>query len=116
MDIKEFLKPTSLKVSIFLFIGVIFLYLVKENICAVGGFLFAFCYNVYGFPFSYLITGDIDVVAQGHVKTLFLGGDFVKYWNTLFNVVSFLLDILLIYAFACIISIIYNKPKKLIKT
>ncbi len=76
MNIKDFLKPTVFKTAIFIFFGVIFLYFVKESISAIG-FSFAIFYNAYGFPFQYLITGDISNLS-GIINTLSLGNFFYQ--------------------------------------
>ena len=102
MDIGNFLKPTILKIFIFLFISLFYLYFAKESVCGVI-FILAFCYSAYGFPFSYLITGNIDAVA-GHFKTLFLGENFIKYGSFLFNPAAFFLNIILIYLLSCFIA------------
>ena len=102
MNAKEFLKPSILKISIFLFIGVFYLYFAKESTCA-AGFSFAFCYIEHGFPFSYIISGDIDA-ASGYLKTLFFGKFFFKSGNFLFNYAALLLDIIFIYLLSCFIS------------
>ena len=109
MNFKKFLKPTVLKIFIFFFIGILFLYFAKENACGVGLF-FAFCYKAYGFPFFYIATGDIDN-ASAYLKTLTFGGYFAKFNNFLFNVPAFLFDIVLIYLLACLISVLFRKTK-----
>lgn len=111
MIIKEFLKPTFLKIAVFLFMAVIFLYLAKEDVCG-AGFFFAFCYKAYGFPLSYVVAGNIDT-AFGHIKTLFLGKYFVKYGNLLVNPEALILNIASIYLFACLIDFaIFHSKKK----
>lgn len=102
MNAKEFIKPTLLKILIFIFIGIFYLYFAKEDVCG-AGFMFAFCYNAYGFPFSYMASGNIDA-ALGYLKTLFLGKFFIKSGNFLFNYATLFLDILLIYLLSCFIS------------
>ena len=109
MNLKKFLKPSIFKILIFLFIAVASSYFGKENACGVSLF-FAFCYNAYGFPFFYLVTGNIDS-ASGYIKTLPLGEFFSKLGNFLFNPPAFLLDLALIYILACLIAILFNKNK-----
>lgn len=109
MNVKEFLKPNLLKILIFLFIGIFFLYFAGENACG-AGFGFAFCYKAYGFPFLYLVTGQIDS-ASGYIKTLPFGSYFSKYGSFLFNPAAFVLDVVLIYLVACFISILFRKIK-----
>lgn len=107
MNAKEFLKPNIFKILTFIFIGIFYLYFAGESVCGVS-FLFAFCYKAYGFPFLYLITGDINDVS-GYVKTLFLGKYFSKFGNLFFNLAALVLDIVLIYLLACLMSMIFNK-------
>lgn len=109
MNAKEFLKPSVFKVLAFVFIGIFYLYSAGEDACGAGLF-FAFCYRAYGFPFLYLVTGQIDN-ASSYIKTLPLGEYFSKTGNFLFNPAVFLLDIALIYLLACLISILFNKNK-----
>ena len=106
MNAKEFLKPTFLKLLIFLFIGIFYLYFAREDVCG-AGFMFAFCYSAYGFPFSYIVSGNIDT-ASGYLKTLFLGKFFFKIGSFLLNYVAMLLDILFIYLLSCFISMLIN--------
>ena len=108
MNAKNLLKPTPLKIAIFLFLAVFFLYFAKEDVCAVSLF-FAVCYNAYGFPLSNLITGNIDGAAQ--IQTLFLDKYFAKIDNFLFNPLTFLLDLIFIYLLACSLSMLFNKIK-----
>ena len=105
MNVKKLLKPNALSISLTL-LG-ISLFFVKEEVCAAGGFIFIFCYKSYGFPFSYLITGDI-ANAYGHIKTLFLGNYFTQYGNFLFNPVVFILNFLFVYLSACFISFLFK--------
>ena len=109
MNVKEFIKPGILKILIFLVIDVTSIYFTKENACGVSLF-FAFCYKAYGFPFFYLVTGNIDS-ASGYLKTLPLGNYFSKFGNFLFNTPSFILDIILIYLAACLISFLFRRIK-----
>ena len=109
MNIKNFLKPSIFKILVFVFIGIFYLYFAGEDACGAGLF-FAFCYKAYGFPFLYLVTGQIDN-ASGYMKTLPLGDFFSKTGNFLFNPAVFLLDIVLIYLLACFITILFNKNK-----
>jgi len=106
MNIKNFLKPTSFKILVFLSTSIIFLYFAKESVCAVS-FFFAFCYNAYGFPFQYMLTGNIES-ASSHIKTLFLGEYFNKSGNFLFNPATLVLNLVLIYIFACFISRLFK--------
>jgi len=110
MNLKKFLKPTILKMLIFLFIGILFLYFAKESVSA-AGFGFAFFYESYGFPSAYLITGNIDS-ASGHIRTLFLGNFFGKYGNFLFNPWALAIDIILIYLLACLFALLLKYTKK----
>ena len=89
--------------------AIIFLYLAKENVCGAGLF-FAFCYKAHGFPFLYIVTGNIDT-AYGYLKTLALGSYFTKSGNFLFNIPAFILDAVLIYLLTCLISILFRKIK-----
>ena len=109
MNVKNFLKPTFFKVIIFLFVGVVYLYFARESVSA-AGLSFAFFYTAYGFPFQYLITGDIDKISS-IVRELFLGNYFSKYGNFLFNPVAFALDIVLIYLFSCFMEVLFEKVK-----
>ena len=108
MRIKQLLKPTLLKILIFLFLAVFFLYFAKEDVCAVSLF-FAVCYNAYGFPLSYLITGNIDGAAR--IQTLFLEKYFTKTDNFLLNPLTLLLDLIFMYMLACLIAMLINKTK-----
>ena len=101
MNVKEFLKPSILKILISLFIAVLYLYSAGESACG-AGFFFAFCYKAYGFPFLYAVTGDINT-ASDYLKTLPLGGYFIKSWNFLFNPAAFLLDMVFIYLLSCLV-------------
>ncbi|MBI2650681.1 hypothetical protein HYX04_05230 [Candidatus Woesearchaeota archaeon] len=114
MRIKELLKPSILKISVFLFIGIVYLYLAKESICAASLF-FAFCYNAYGFPFSYLISGNIDAAA-GHIKTLFLGDYFGKHGSVLLNPFALFLNLVVIYLLSCFIEYLLMNTKMSIKS
>ncbi len=107
MNVKEFLKPTILKILIFTFIGAFYLYFARESVCAAGLF-FAFCYNAYGFPLYYLVAGNI---APGHVNTLFLGEYFTKSGNFLFNPATLFLDAILIYLLSCFMSLLFKNTK-----
>lgn len=109
MNDKEFLKPSALKIFIFLFIGIFYLYFAGENVSA-AGFGFAFYYNAYGFPFLYLVSGDIDK-AIGYIKTLPLGDYFSKSGASLFNPVALALNIVLIYLLACFLSLLFKNMK-----
>ncbi len=110
MSLKTFIKPSVFKIFIFVVIAVFYLYFAKEDVCGAGLF-FAFCYQAYGFPFSYLITGDIDT-ASGHIKTLMLGDYFTKSGNFLFNTFALLLDLVLIYALACFLDMLFDRKTK----
>jgi len=111
MNIKQFIKPTISKILIFLLMAIIFLYLAKEDVCAVS-FFFAFCYKAYGFPFSYAVAGNIDA-ALGHLKTLFLGKYFLKYGNLLLNPAALIMDIALTYLLTCLVNFaIFHSKKK----
>lgn len=105
MSIKELLKPTAPKALIFLFIAVFYLYFAGESACGIG-FFFAFCYKAYGFPFLYVVAGDINT-ASGYIKTLPLGDYFSKFGKFLFNPLALILDIFLIYLLACFISTLF---------
>lgn len=109
MNIKEFLKPNTFKISIFLFIGIIYLYFAKESVCAVS-FYFAFCYNAYGFPFQYMVAGNIES-AYSQIKASFLGEYFNNYGNFLFNPAAFALDLALIYLLACFVYMPFKLKK-----
>ena len=107
MNIKELLKPSALKIIVFLFIGTVYLYFARESTCG-ASFFFAFCYNAYGFPFFYMINGNIDAASDYAKKNLFLGEYFSKSGNSLFNPAAFVLDIVLIYLLACFISVLFK--------
>lgn len=111
--IKGFLKPNALKIIVFLFIGIFYLYFAGESACGVWSIL-AFCYKAYGFPFSYIATGDIEI-ASGYIKNLFLGENFIKSGNLLFNPMTLALDLILIYLLACFISMLVKNIKTNIK-
>ena len=115
MGIGKFIKPSILKLLIFLFIGALYLLLAKENVGAAGLF-FAFSYNAYGFPLQYLITGQIDSATSEHVKTLFLGDYFIKYGNALINPVALAIDIILIYLLSCLLATLFKNMKSNIDT
>lgn len=109
MKAKEFLKPAVLKMLIFLFIAVFFLYFATESVCG-ASFYFAFCYKAYGFPFSHTITGDIDS-ASSYVRTLFLGEYFNKSKNFLFSPIALIFDAVLAYLLACLLSMLLKNAK-----
>lgn len=109
MNAKEILKPDIFKIFIFLFIGIIYLYFAKESVCAVS-FYFAFCYNAYGFPFQYMVDGNIES-AYSQIKASFLGEYFNKSGNILFNPAAFALDLALIYLLACFIYLPFKHIK-----
>jgi len=106
---KNFLKPTVFKAAIFLFVGILYIYFARENVSA-AGFGFAFFYTAYGFPFQYLITGNINNIS-GIVRDLFLGNHFSRHGNFLFNPLAFALDIILIYLFSCFMGVLLGKMK-----
>ena len=107
MSIKELIKPSVFKILVFLVIAVASVYFTKENACGASLF-FAFCYKAYGFPFLYIITGQIDTAA-GYINTLPLGSYFSKYGNVLFNIPAFLSDIISIYLLACFADLLLSK-------
>lgn len=109
MNVKEFIKPGAFKIFVFLLIGVFYLYFTMEDVCAFGLF-FAFCYKAYGFPFSYIVIGDIDS-AFGHIKTMPFGAYFVKSGNYFLNLVALALDLALIYLLACVMAMIFSNAK-----
>ena len=109
MNIKEFIKPSIFKILVFFVIAALSIYFTKESACGVSIF-FAFCYKAYGFPFLYIVTGQVDT-ASGYIKTLPLGNYFSKFGNFLFNIPAFILDIILIYLAACFIFIVFRKMK-----
>ena len=109
MSIKNFIKPSLVKILLFLIITISSLYFTRENACGISPF-FAFCYKAYGFPLPYLVTGSVDS-AFGHIKTLPLGEFFSKSGNFLFNVPAFVSDMILIYLLACSISALFKKIK-----
>ncbi len=109
MNAKNFLKPTFLKAIIFLFVGVLYLYFAEERVSA-AGFSFAFFYAAYGFPFQYLIIGDIDKISS-IVSGLFLGNYFSEYGNFLFNPIAFALGMILIYLLSCFMGVLFGKMK-----
>lgn len=107
MKIKKLLKPNAFKISVFIFVGIFYLYFAVESICGVS-FFFAFCYKAHGFPFPYMVSGDIEA-ASINIKTSFLGNYFTKQGTFLVNPAVFLLDLVLIYILACFIDILFNK-------
>ena len=109
MGIKNFLKPSIFKLTIFIFVGIFYLYFIKEGVSA-AGFNFAFFYNAYGFPFQYLITGDTSNLS-GITNEMFLGNYFTKYGTALINPIALVLNIMLIYLLACIMSMLFAKMK-----
>ena len=109
MNVKEFFKPTILNILIFVFVAVFYLYFAGESACG-ASLYFAFCYKAYGFPFLYMVTGDIDS-SLGYIKTLFLGEYFKKSGNILFNSAALIFDIALIYLLACFISLLIKNMK-----
>jgi len=106
IKIKEFFRLTKTKIVLMSVIGVISLYGVREVTCG-ASFFFTFCYKAFGFPFKYLVTGDINVDA-GYLRTLALGAGFVGYGNFLFNLISFFINILSIYLAACFIGFLLD--------
>lgn len=109
MNIKEFFRPNIPKILIFLFAALAFLYFAKEDVCG-AGFIFAFCYKAYGFPFDYIVTGNVDA-AFGHIKTLPFGQYFYKSGNFLLNPAALLVDVLLVYLLACFIASLFRTLK-----
>ena len=109
MNLKEFIKPSAFKILASLSIGVLYLYFAVEDVCAVSLF-FAFCYKAYGFPFTYLVTGDIDR-AIGHIKTLPFGSYFLKSGNHLLNLVALAMDLALIYLLACVMAMMLSNAE-----
>ena len=90
----------------FLLLGIALLYFVNEGVC--GVFLFySFCYKSYGFPFPYILNGNIEVAA-GQMKTVFLGSFFIKSGNFLFNPAALMLDLALIYLLSCIAAALFS--------
>ncbi len=111
MRLNKFLNPTIMKIMVFLFIGLVYLYFAAESVCG-AGLTFVICYKAYGFPFQYLATGDVDS-AINIINSSPLGGYFNKLGNFLFNPVSLALDLALIYLASCLISFVFeNKPIK----
>ncbi|MBI4452517.1 hypothetical protein HY637_03745 [Candidatus Woesearchaeota archaeon] len=102
--VKEFLKPTILKMVIFIIANAFIFYLSKESVCGVI-FYFPFCYNAYGLPLSYAISGDIETAA-GHIKTLPLGNYYSKAGSFLLNPSAFVFDMLFAYLAACLIAML----------
>ena len=109
MGVKEFLRPAGFKLLVFLLVGILYLYFAGENACG-AGFSFSFCYKAYGFPFLYIITGDIDA-ASGYVKTLPLGSNFGRSGSFLFNPGALISDIALVYLLACFISMLFRSAR-----
>ncbi len=109
MRIKEFLKPSVFKVIMFLFVGVFYLYLAKEEVSAVGLY-FSMNYKTYGFPFSYMVTGNIDA-ASDYTSTLFLGSYFSKFGKVLLNPAALMLNAISIYLLSCLISMLLFKKE-----
>ncbi|MBI1936046.1 hypothetical protein HYS31_06415 [Candidatus Woesearchaeota archaeon] len=102
MGIRKFIKPSIMKLLTFMIISFFYLYIVAESICAVG-FFFQFCYKAYGFPFPYLVTGDVDN-SSGHIKTFFLGNHFAKFGSFMLNPITAAFDVILIYLLSCLVS------------
>src|SRR3989338_3690302 len=107
--VKELIKPTVLKLLIFLFISLFYLYFAGEDVCAVG-LSFKFCYKAHGFPIPYLVTGDISN-ASDYIKTLSFSNYFAKFGNYLLNPAALLIDAVLIYLLSCFISMIFADMK-----
>lgn len=107
--LRQLLKPTILKILIFLFIGFFSMYFTREGACGASLF-FSFCYEAYGFPFFYAVTGDIND-ASGYINTLFLGEYFVKSGKFLLNPMAFMLDLILLYVFSCIMAALFEHTK-----
>lgn len=110
MKLNKFLKPTILKIAIFLFVGIVYLYLSTESVCG-AGLTFVICYKAYGFPFQYLVAGDINS-AIDIIKSSPLGNYFNKFEDFLLNPLSLILDLALIYLASCTISFIFEKGFK----
>ena len=106
MRLGKFLKPTILKITVFLFIGIVYLYLAAESACG-AGFGFTICYKAYGFPFQYLATGDVNS-AINIINAYTFGDYFNKIGNFLFNPISLALDLALIYLASSLISFIFE--------
>ena len=106
---KKFLRPSTMKLLLFLLIGVVYLYFAGEDVCAAGLF-FKLCYKSYGFPFPYLVTGDIGN-ASDYTSTLHLGSYFSKSGSFLFNPLAFLLNLMLIYLLSCLVAYPLSKRK-----
>lgn len=113
MNLREFFKPTALKILIFAFVGIAYLYFASVSVSA-AGFGFAFFYNEYGFPFQYLITGNRSNLS-GLTHEMFLGNYFAKYGSVLLNPAALALDAALIYLLACMMSILFAKMKPIAK-
>ena len=112
MRIGKLLKPTILKLIVFLFIGLVYLYLAAESVCGVG-LTFVICYKAYGFPFQYLATGDVGS-AINIINASAFGSYFNKVGKFLLNPVYLALDLALIYLASCLISMIFeNKSTKM---
>lgn len=106
MRLAELLKPNIFKIITFIFIGIVFLYFAKESTCGVS-FFFAFCYKAYGFPFFYMIDGDVGA-ASDYANTLFLGRHFSKSGSILLNPAAFALNVILMYLLACFITVLFK--------
>ena len=106
MNIKEFFKPSVLKIFIFIIIAIFYLYFAGETGCG-AGFGFSLCYKAYGFPFFYAMTGDEGIV-RNIAESSFLGNYFSKFGILNFNALALLVDVILIYSLACIIGSLLN--------
>lgn len=106
MNVKEFLKPSGLKILILIPMVIFYFNIANESTCG-ASFFFTFCYKVYGFPFRYMVSGDIKSAAS-YVSTLFLGNYFNQYGIFLLNFLSLAFDAILLYLLVCIISMLFK--------
>ena len=109
MKIKEAFRPNAFKAITFIFICFLYLYLAKQSACAVG-FGFVLCYNLYGTPFPYLITGDLDI-ASAELRELFLGSYFSQYETFYFNPATLALNLITVYLISCFVYYLIGGTK-----
>ncbi|GEM_PF-6287066 len=110
MNIKEFLKPGSFKIAVFLLVAIPGFYFAAEETCAVG-FSFKMCYRANGFPLPFIVTGDTASGASDYLDTLPLGNYFSRAGNFLLNPFTMLINFFLIYLIACLADLLFKRIK-----
>ncbi len=107
MKLKNFFKPTILKLIIFLMLAISTFYIFDERTCG-ASFFFSFCYTASGFPIFYIVRGDIAAVGS-YTESLLLDKFFTNYGNFIFNWISFAIDMAAIYVISCSLCILLAK-------